>query len=200
MSSSDAVVEVKEAMTNLDLKEKAKVETGSDTDAVKVVLEKAMPQDEKAPEEKKPELNISGENSENMNPSEASKKNKKKKKKPAPATAEEIGKKVDVVEKKEDVKEVLGEIGDNGGENATEVEMGCSYCKKPNPAKRCSKRHPKCLKKMFCNETCESLAHEDKKAAAVKKQAASKAAAAKKATKVKNWKNTDSGQFWWHDQ
>ena len=142
MSSSDAVVEVKEAMTNLDLKEKAKVEakiammlkldvakhdfqveTGSDTDAVKVVLEKAMPQDEKAPEEKKPELNISGENSENMNPSEAPKKNKKKKKKPAPATAEEIGKKVDVVEKKEDVKEVLGEIGDNGGENATEVNV-----------------------------------------------------------------------------
>ena len=142
MSSSDAVVEVKEAMTNLDLKEKAKVEakiammlkldvakhdfqveTGSDTDAVKVVLDKAMPQDEKAPEEKKPELNISGENSENMNPSEASKKNKKKKKKPAPATAEEIGKKVDVVEKKEDVKEVLGEIGDNGGENATEVNV-----------------------------------------------------------------------------
>ena len=142
MSSSDAVVEVKEAMTNLDLKEKAKVEakiammlkldvakhdfqveTGSDTDAVKVVLEKAMPQDEKAPQEKKPELNISGENSENMNPSEASKKNKKKKKKPAPATAEEIGKKVDVVEKKEDVKEVLGEIGDNGGENATEVNV-----------------------------------------------------------------------------
>ena len=142
MSSSDAVVEVKEAMTNLDLKEKAKVEakiammlkldvakhdfqveTVPDTDAVKVVLDKAMPQDEKAPEEKKPELNISGENSENMNPSEASKKNKKKKKKPAPATAEEIGKKVDVVEKKEDVKEVLGEIGDNGGENATEVNV-----------------------------------------------------------------------------
>ena len=142
MSSSDAVVEVKEAMTNLDLKEKAKVEakiammlkldvakhdfqveTGSDTDAVKVVLEKAMPQDEKAPQGKKTELNISGENSENTNPSEASKKNKKKKKKPAPATAEEIGKKVDVVEKKEDVKEVLGEIGDNGGENATEVNV-----------------------------------------------------------------------------
>ena len=72
---------------------------------------------------KKTELNISGENSENTNPSEASKKNKKKKKKPAPATAEEIGKKVDVVEKKEDVKEVLGEIGDNGGENATEVNV-----------------------------------------------------------------------------
>ena len=89
-------------------------------------------------------------------------------------------------------------------------------------------------------QTCEALAHEDKKAATVKKQAASKAAAgnthssllrdhdschvcrlqvkplsiplpdiiihqlcsvsAKKATKVKNWKNTDSGQFWWHDQ
>ena len=57
------------------------------------------------------------------------------------------------------------------------------------------------LPKMFCNETCESLAHEDKKTALVKKEA-NKAVAAKKknAQKVKNWKNTDSGQFWWHDQ
>ena len=111
-------------MLKLDVaKHDFQVETGSDTDVVKVVLEKAMPQDEKAPQGKKTELNISGENSENTNPSEASKKNKKKKKKPAPATAEEIGKKVDVVEKKEDVKEVLGEIGDNGGENATEVNV-----------------------------------------------------------------------------
>merc|ERR1719234_1313491 len=100
-------------------------------------------------------------------------------------------------DKKEGAKEVLGEIDDNKRENAAEVETGCSYCKKPNPMKRCSKRHPKCLKKMYCSETCEALAHEDKKAAAVKKQAASKAAAAKKASKVKNWKNTDSGQFWW---
>merc|ERR1712037_763994 len=130
--------------------------------------------------------------SENKNPAtgaEAAKKNKKKKKKKAaPATSEEAEK------KGEEVKEVLGEIDDNKGENAAEVEIVCSFCKKPNPTKRCSKRHPKCLKKMFCSETCEALAHEDKKAAAVKKQAA------RKANKVKNWKNTDSGQFWWHDQ
>ena len=77
----------------------------------------------------------------------------------------------------------------------------CAFCKKAGPTKRCSKRHQKCLPKMFCNETCEALAHEDKKSAVAKKEA-SKAIAAKKKTsqKIKNWKNTDSGQFWWHDQ
>merc|ERR1719362_2036086 len=153
-----------------------------------------------SPEEGAP---LEEENSENKNPTsaaEASKKNKKKKKKAAPATSEDIGKREGGGEESEEAKEVLGEVDDNKGENAAEVEIGCSFCKEPNPMKRCGKRHPKCLKKMFCSETCEVLAHEDKKAAAVKKQAASKAAAAKKATKVKNWKNTDSGQFWWHDQ
>ena len=77
----------------------------------------------------------------------------------------------------------------------------CAFCKKTGPVKRCSKRHQKCLPKMFCNETCESLAHEDKKTALVKKEANKAVAAKKKASqKVKNWKNTDSGQFWWHDQ
>ena len=123
---------------------------------------------------------------------EAKKKNKKKKKKdnttkaadedPAPAEPE---KETNVV------NEVSGNTSD---------EKVCTFCKKTGPTKRCSKRHPKCLPKMFCNDTCESLAHEDKKAALVKKEASKVAAAKKKGMKNKDWKNKDSGQFWWHDQ
>ena len=42
-----------------------------------------------------------------------------------------------------------------------------------------------------------------RKTALVKKEAGKATAAAlkkKAGTKIKNWKNTDSGQFWWHDQ
>ena len=96
---------------------------------------------------------------------------------------------------------VLQEIEKNQPENEENEGPVCAFCKKTGPTKRCSKRHQKCLAKMFCNETCESLAHEDKKAALVKKEANKAVAAKKKASqKVKNWKNTDSGQFWWHDQ
>ena len=95
----------------------------------------------------------------------------------------------------------LQEIEKNQPENEENEGPVCAFCKKTGPTKRCSKRHQKCLAKMFCNETCESLAHEDKKAALVKKEANKAVAAKKKASqKVKNWKNTDSGQFWWHDQ
>merc|ERR1719266_1730371 len=134
------------------------------------------------------------ENSENKDPkpetelaAAAKKKNKKKKK--ASATEEKP-----TVEDKEDCKdgveqkEALATVD----ENKDSAETCCAHCKRAGPSKRCSKRHPKCLKKMFCNETCESLAHADPKKAAVKKEAAGKAAAAKKANKVKNWKNTDS--------
>ena len=38
----------------------------------------------------------------------------------------------------------------------------CNYCKKPGPTKRCSKRHPKCLKKIFCDQNCETMAHKKK--------------------------------------
>merc|ERR1719481_388785 len=38
----------------------------------------------------------------------------------------------------------------------------CSFCNKPDPTKRCSKRHPKCLKRVFCNESCEMLSHKKK--------------------------------------
>merc|ERR1711997_899084 len=116
-------------------------------------------------------------------------KNKKKSKAPAKIQEEESG-------------GVLKEDDENQPPPAP-VEVGpvCAFCKKTGPVKRCSKRHQKCLAKMFCNETCESLAHEDKKAALVKKEANKAVAAKKKASqKVKNWKNTDSGQFWWHDQ
>merc|ERR1712066_806573 len=117
---------------------------------------------------------------------------KKKKKKPTENSQEEE-------------KKVLGEVAVNG-ENTeiTDKEnvITCAVCNKENPSKRCSKMHKKCMKLMFCNATCETLAHkkEDDKAALVKKEANKVAAAKKKAQGVKNWKNTDSGQFWWHDQ
>ena len=120
---------------------------------------------------------------------DAKKKNKKKKKKDKPAAPETAPETV-IEEPK-----VLGELSEN-----TTDEKLCAFCSKPGPIKRCSKRHPKCLPKMFCNETCEALAHEDKKAALAKKEASKVAAAKKKGSKIKNWKNTDSGQFWWHDQ
>ena len=89
-------------------------------------------------------------------------------------------------------------------ENQENSEVGpvCAFCKKPGPTKRCNKKcFKKCMTKIFCNETCVDLAHQDKKAAVAKIEAKKVAAAKKKSsTKIKNWKNTDSGQFWWHDQ
>merc|ERR1712086_941335 len=119
------------------------------------------------------------------------KKNKKKKKKDNPAptvTDTETSKSLEA-------PAILGEEN----ENITDEKL-CAFCTKSGPTKRCSKRHPKCLPKMFCNDTCEALAHEDKKAALVKKEKAKVAAAKKKGMKNDDWKNTDSGQFWWHDQ
>ena len=140
------------------------------------------------------EVNLNQDSNKPVNTTGESKSKKKKNKKKA-ATEE---KKVE--EEKIEDKENL-----ENDENEKPEEEGpvCAHCKKSDPKKRCSKRHPKCLKKMFCNETCESLAHEDRKTAVAKKEANKVAAAKKKAqagTKVKNWKNTDSGQFWWHDQ
>ena len=122
------------------------------------------------------------------------KKNKKKKKnnKPEIVTDEPVAETATALE--EDTN-ILGEVDGNSFDGKL-----CAFCKKAGPIKRCSKRHPKCLAKMFCNDTCESLAHEDKKAALVKKEKAKVAAAKKKGMKNKDWKNTDSGQFWWHDQ
>eukprot|EP00091_Calanus_sinicus_P013839 TRINITY_DN3073_c0_g1_i1.p1 TRINITY_DN3073_c0_g1~~TRINITY_DN3073_c0_g1_i1.p1 ORF type:complete len:131 (+),score=70.68 TRINITY_DN3073_c0_g1_i1:67-459(+) len=80
--------------------------------------------------------------------------------------------------KKEDVKKVSeekagmeneksgNEQGDEDEEKENEEEKEnintCNFCKKDGPTKRCSKRHPKCIKKLFCNTTCEEQAHKKK--------------------------------------
>merc|ERR1711915_945685 len=71
-------------------------------------------------------------------------------------------------------------------ENAEAVV--CAYCKKASgPTKRCGKRHPKCIKKLFCNETCENLSHKKKEDANnAAKVAAKKVDAKKKKDKKKN--------------
>ena len=60
---------------------------------------------------------------------------------------------------------ILADLKKEGGEVKT---GGCEHCHKPNPTKRCSKRHPKCMKFMFCNEVCEKIVcqkvHQKKKA------------------------------------
>ena len=61
---------------------------------------------------------------------------------------------------KEDATQVLVEKDTNADNEMGEVS--CGYCKKIGPTKRCSKRHPKCIKKLFCNETCEQMAHKKK--------------------------------------
>ena len=63
----------------------------------------------------------------------------------------------EVVDKKKEVG-VLGEKDSN----TPTAEVVCAHCKKTKPTKRCAKRHPKCLQKLFCNETCEVLAHKKK--------------------------------------
>ena len=89
------------------------------------------------------------------------------------------------------------ECFENQENNPVAAGPACALCKKPDPKKRCSKRHPKCLTKMFCNETCESLAHEAKKSTGAKKETKPKTAATKKkgGKSAKDWKNTDSGQM-----
>ena len=47
-------------------------------------------------------------------------------------------------------------------ESKENVANTCNFCKKEGPTKRCSKRHPKCLKKLFCNSSCEEQAHKKK--------------------------------------
>ena len=95
---------------------------------------------------------------------------------------------------------------------------GCSYCNRSNPSKRCSKRHTKCLKKLFCDKVCEQAAH--KKVTVVssegqenlqestttghpdtKAKAAADANKKKKDKKAKKKPNAGttrcSGEFWW---
>merc|ERR1711973_398768 len=55
-------------------------------------------------------------------------------------------------EESKKITESQKDLKKEGGEVKT---GGCEHCHKPNPTKRCSKRHPKCMKFMFCNEVCE---------------------------------------------
>merc|ERR1711992_387521 len=65
---------------------------------------------------------------------------------------------------KEDEKPCERRDGADNVEDDEEKEntSTCNFCNKEGPAKRCSKRHPKCIKKLFCNTTCEELAHKKK--------------------------------------
>eukprot|EP00092_Neocalanus_flemingeri_P008775 GFUD01009448.1.p1 GENE.GFUD01009448.1~~GFUD01009448.1.p1 ORF type:complete len:139 (-),score=53.57 GFUD01009448.1:77-451(-) len=94
----------------------------------------------------------------------------------------------DKLEEKEK-KTVLGEKDVNTEESE---EVSCGFCKKLGPTKRCGKRHPKCLKKLFCNETCETAAHKKKEDPAT---TAAKVAAKKAADKKKKAKSKKEGNF-----
>merc|ERR1712083_496956 len=83
-------------------------------------------------------------------------------------------------------------------ENTTAV-VTCAFCKKASPTKRCSKRHPKCLKKMFCNEACETQSHKKKDTGAVKPASMTAKVAAKK-KKAKKENRSDFGAMWWLNQ
>ena len=163
----------------------------SSSEEVQTIETKLQEVNIESKENAKPEENLNTQALEENDKTKNSKsKEKKKKKKKTAVEKKDANEEEDVSNKENDENEPIAEAG-----------PVCALCKKPDPKKRCSKRHPKCLAKMFCNETCESIAHEDRKAAVAKKEANKVAAAKKKAgTKIKNWKNTDSGQFWWHDQ
>jgi len=102
----------------------------------------------------------------------------------------------EITESKEDPKE--NALTEQDQDENTSVEVTCAYCKKPSPSKRCSKRHPKCLKKMFCNESCETLSHKKKETGAVAKKEDSKLAAKKKKKAKEN--RSDFGAMWWLNQ
>jgi hypothetical protein len=72
--------------------------------------------------------------------------------------------------------------------NTPTAEPVCAHCKKVKPSKRCAKRHPKCLKKLFCNDTCEMLAHKKKEDTKKTEEDAKKADAKRK--KAKENKNS----------
>ena len=80
--------------------------------------------------------------------------------------------------------------------NILERELVCSHCKKSKPSKRCTKRHMKCLQKIFCNDTCEMLSHkkkEDANAENTKTENTKKVEAKKKKTKEKKKENIKHG-------
>merc|ERR1712080_83281 len=46
--------------------------------------------------------------------------------------------------------------------NSTE-NIGCVFCQKPNPAKKCSKSHSRCKGKLYCDKNCEMSSHKEEK-------------------------------------
>merc|ERR1712039_756349 len=57
---------------------------------------------------------------------------------------------------------------DTTKETTASDPTACSFCKKSKATKRCSKRHAKCLKKIFCDSVCETQAHKKKVEAMIK--------------------------------
>jgi len=113
------------------------------------------------------------------------KKNKKKKKKAAAVENEENVEVKQEEEKEQADKDLITET----------KEPVCAHCGLKGPVKRCSKRHPKCMKKMFCNESCETFAH---------KVAKPLAAATGNTDPVKKKKKKKIGErptteFWWNN-
>ena len=94
------------------------------------------------------------------------------------------------VEEKVKEPEMISVLGEKNTNIESSEEKSCDFCKKSGPTKRCSKRHPKCLTKMFCNESCELGAHKKKEdPTAAAKVAAKKAADKKKKAKAKKENN-----------
>eukprot|EP00088_Acartia_fossae_P056698 TRINITY_DN6604_c0_g2_i8.p1 TRINITY_DN6604_c0_g2~~TRINITY_DN6604_c0_g2_i8.p1 ORF type:complete len:191 (-),score=59.95 TRINITY_DN6604_c0_g2_i8:302-835(-) len=146
-------------------------------------------------EEKLDSIKLEEKNDEN---SENVPKKSKKKKKPKKDAENNVEDESDRTKVKETA--VLGEVSNNQVEGSSDPT--CNYCSKPNPTKRCVKRHPKCLQKLFCNETCETLAH--KKSSAVDNNKAvvgAKAGGKKVDTKKKKGKKGEkpTGEFWWNN-
>ena len=115
------------------------------------------------------------------------------------------------------VCEALKEVSLNEGPSTN-----CAFCSKEKATKRCSKRHAKCLKKLFCDKICETSGHRVKKPdpppseeaenaeepsqenaeALAKRQEQEKVMKAKKkkAKKAANAaKKGSDGQFWWNN-
>ena len=86
---------------------------------------------------------------------------------------EEVCKEKTNIEVSKEKEELYDDKEDNENEENGEEKENmntCNFCKKENATKRCSKRHPKCIKKLFCNTTCEDLGHKKKTPAGAAKK------------------------------
>lgn len=121
-------------------------------------------------------------------------------------------------EKVENVEGALKSIDLNSEEGQKSTEHCCGYCGKKNPTKRCSKRHTRCMTKMFCDKTCETSGHKkvttlpdpdtvsENKEEGLDDQVAKDMAAAAKIEKAKKKKakkqskgQKPDGEFWWNN-